>query len=73
MTEGGLCTFSYSIDGQRYQPIGEPFQAVAGVWIGAKVGVFYVNPNITGSGGHADFRWFRVTTGDAVAGSTLEH
>jgi beta-xylosidase len=62
VAEGGVAKFSYSIDGHGYQPIGESFQATSGVWIGAKVGIFAVNPNvnIAQSGGYADFDWFRI-------------
>ena len=55
-----MLNFSYSVDGRSFQPIGERVQATAGMWIGAKVGVFSVNPNIAESGGYADFDWFRV-------------
>ncbi len=53
------CTFSYSLDGEDYKTIGQEFSARAGTWIGAKVGLFCVNPNIADSKGYADFDWFR--------------
>jgi len=53
------CTFSYSFDGQNYQHIGNKFTAAKGTWIGTKVGLFHVNPNITDSEGYADFDWFK--------------
>lgn len=53
------CTFSYSTDGKIYLPIGNRFNAVKGRWIGAKVGLFAVNPNINISKSYADFEWFR--------------
>ena len=53
------CTFSYSLDGQNYQNLGNKFTAAKGTWIGAKVGLFNVNPNIINSKGYADFNWFR--------------
>lgn len=56
----GKCTFSYSEDGAAYKRLGDPFQATPGVWIGAKVGLFSINPNIPESGGYADFEWFRI-------------
>jgi beta-xylosidase len=56
---GGLCTFSYSFDNQVFIPIGETFQAQPGKWIGAKIGLFCINPNMTESTGYADFDWFR--------------
>lgn len=55
-----ICTFSYSFDGTEFIPIGKEFTAVPGVWIGAKVGIFNINPNINESKGYADFDWFRV-------------
>jgi len=40
--------------------IGERINAQEGVWIGAKVGLFSINPNINKSRGHADFENFVV-------------
>lgn len=57
--DGAVCTFSYSLDGDRFVPIGKEFKASPGTWIGAKVGLFNVNPNIADSTGYADFDWFR--------------
>jgi beta-xylosidase len=56
---GAVCTFSYSLDGKTYHSIGKTFQAVQGTWIGAKVGLFSLNPNMSDSSGYADFDWFR--------------
>ena len=53
------CAFSYSLTGTDYKPIGKEFAAKPGTWIGAKVGLFNINPNITESKGYADFDWFR--------------
>ncbi len=55
-----LCTFSYSYDGIDFKTIGKAFNATPGMWIGAKVGLFSINPNIAESKGYADFDWFRV-------------
>jgi beta-xylosidase len=54
------CTFSYSLGGDDYTSIGRQFTAVEEMWIGAKVGLFNVNPNIDDSKGYADFDWFRL-------------
>lgn len=54
-----ICTFSYSFDGQNFQHIGKKFTATKGTWIGAKVGLFHVNPNVTDSKGFADFDWLK--------------
>jgi beta-xylosidase len=48
-----MCIFSYSFDGTEYKKIGKEFTAAPGVWIGAKVGLFNINPNITESRGTA--------------------
>jgi len=53
------CTFLYSLTGDDFKTIGREFEARPGTWIGAKVGLFCVNPNIKNSNGYADFDWFR--------------
>ncbi|HOY22682.1 MAG TPA: glycoside hydrolase 43 family protein [Cellvibrio sp.] len=58
--DGGLSQFSYSPDGTTFTNIGEPFQATAGVWIGAKVGLFSLNSSIEKSSGFMDVDWFRI-------------
>lgn len=66
-SEGGhdqiiLCEFSYSLDGKKFQKLGEAFQAREGKWIGAKVGTFCTRPAIkTNDGGWAEIDWFRIT------------
>jgi beta-xylosidase len=55
--DGGKCTFAHAGDFGNFLPIGTPFQAVEGVWIGAKVGLFATTP--TGVDAHADFEYFR--------------
>jgi beta-xylosidase len=55
---GALCTFSYSIDGSNFKPLGKEFKAVAGGWIGAKVGIYCTGGEK--SLGYADFDWFRI-------------
>ncbi len=49
--KGGLCTFSYSLDGKKYAALQDKadgkrytFQAREGKWIGAKYGVFSIAP-----------------------------
>lgn len=54
------CTFQYSLDGEFFTALGTEFEISVGHWIGAKVGVFCMNPNITESNGYADFDWFRI-------------
>jgi beta-xylosidase len=55
----GVCSFYYSEDDLVYKKLGADFTAQPGVWIGAKVGLFCINPNINKSNGFADFDWFR--------------
>jgi len=58
--DGGICNFSYSFDNKLFNSIGQPFQSKVGKWIGAKVGLFCINPNIQESKGFARFDWFRM-------------
>ena len=55
VNEKAKCRFSYNIDGKRFDPLGEMFTAQAGMWIGAKVGLF-----VEGTSGYADFDWVRI-------------
>ncbi len=57
---GAMVTFSYSVDGQKFVAIGEPFQAKQGRWIGAKVGLFATGRGDRREFGYADFDWFHV-------------
>lgn len=50
-----VCRFSYGADGDSFRDLGEPFQAVRGRWIGAKVGVVCL-----GDAAQADFDWFEM-------------
>jgi hypothetical protein len=52
--------FSYSLEDKEYTIFSKKFTAQEGVWIGAKVGLFSLNPNILQSKGYADFDWFRM-------------
>ena len=56
-----VCRFSYSTDGTAFEPVGEPFTARQGGWIGAKVGLFASRPEYNNDSGFADFHSFRVT------------
>ncbi|MBC6992057.1 glycoside hydrolase 43 family protein [Hymenobacter sp. BT491] len=57
---GAKCQFSYSFDGQSFQPIGADFQAREGRWIGAKVGLFCTRSTKFNDSGNADIDWFRI-------------
>ena len=58
--DGGLCTFSYSTDGKKYQKIGEQFTARQGKWIGAKTGMFIMNRKSNSPRSWIDVDWFRI-------------
>jgi len=58
--KNALCTFSYSLDGKAFQPLGSTFTAKSGRWIGAKVGFFCTRPKVTNDGGWIDVDYFRV-------------
>ncbi len=55
-----VCTFSYSEDGTNFSPVGVPFTAKPGKWIGAKVGLVCTAPSRNDGNGYADFEWFRL-------------
>ena len=65
-SEGGSdlvvkCQLSYSLNGKKFEPLGNEFQVREGKWIGAKVGMFCTRPAIvTNDGGWADIDWFRI-------------
>lgn len=59
--EGAECRFSYSLDGEDFQPVGETFTAQPGKWIGAKLGLFCTRPGRINDSGYADVDWFRIT------------
>ncbi|WP_295936544.1 glycoside hydrolase 43 family protein [uncultured Alistipes sp.] len=56
-----LCTFSYSLDGKRFAPLGKPFTAREGRWIGAKIGYYATAEIKKNDGGWLDIDWFRET------------
>ncbi|MFC4211967.1 glycoside hydrolase 43 family protein [Pedobacter lithocola] len=60
VTAGAKCQFSYSYDGVKFINAGDEFQAVAGQWIGAKMGIFATRETQTNDSGIAEYDWFRV-------------
>jgi beta-xylosidase len=60
VSQNAICNFSYSADGKTFLPIGEPFTAQKGRWIGAKVGLFAIRTGKTRETGYADVDWFRI-------------
>jgi beta-xylosidase len=61
VAKDAVCTFSFSIDGQKFTPLGVPFKAREGKWIGAKIGFFFTRPGKFNDAGGADIDWFRVS------------
>lgn len=70
--KGGQTAFSYSTNGEDFDRIGSSFQAKEGRWIGAKIGMFAIQPAEGSSedyleyssqhSGFADVDWFRIST-----------
>jgi beta-xylosidase len=61
VASGGMCNFSYSLDNIKFVNAGAVFEAEAGRWIGAKVGIFAARNTVTNDSGYADYDWFRIT------------
>lgn len=59
--KGAVCRFSYSLDGTSFTPVGEPFSAKPGRWIGAKLGFVFNRPARFNDAGSADIDWIRFT------------
>lgn len=57
---GAMCRFYFSNDNTHFLPLGEPFKANTGQWIGAKMGFFITRPIVSNDGGWLDVDWFRV-------------
>lgn len=60
VTEGAKVKFFYSLNGKKYQPIGEEFIAKEGKWVGAKTGLYVKRKGETGLSGYVLVDWFRV-------------
>jgi beta-xylosidase len=56
---GAVCSFSFSYDGENFVNAGRDFNATAGSWVGAKLGIFAMN-TYSDSKGFADFDWVIV-------------
>lgn len=54
-------TFSYSLDGKKFEKIGKPFNVREGHWIGAKVGLFCSRTWASNDSGWLDVDWFRIS------------
>ncbi|MCA1564355.1 MAG: glycoside hydrolase 43 family protein [Acidobacteria bacterium] len=60
VSKEAACQFSYSTDGSNFIPLGAPFAARKGKWIGAKIGLFAIRTGRTRETGYADIDWFRI-------------
>lgn len=54
------CQYLYSIDGENYRPFERTFKIDKGQWIGAKVGLFCINPDVKDGNGYIDVDYFRI-------------
>jgi beta-xylosidase len=60
ISKGAVCRFSYSTDGVAFKEAGDPFIAVPGRWIGAKLGFFFTKKLKTNDAGSVDIDWLRI-------------
>lgn len=60
IAQGGVSTFSYSLDGKKFHSLGDEFTVRQGKWIGAKMGMFILNQNTGTTRSWVDADWFRV-------------
>lgn len=59
--QDGLCQFFAATPPERPHPIGPPFTATEGRWVGATLGLFATAPQPAGTAGAADVTAFHVT------------
>lgn len=57
--DGGICSFFYSLDGEKFQPLGEDFKSREGKWIGAKLGITALREGKINDAGSVNIDWFR--------------
>lgn len=55
-----ICTFSFSNDGRTFTPIGKPYRAKEGHWVGAKMGLFATSATQNKKKSFVEIDWFRV-------------
>jgi len=60
VSDKAICQYAYSLNGTEFIKVGGEYPAEKGTWIGAKVGLFCLNPGLLQSKGYADFDWFGV-------------
>ena len=62
MREGALAQFSYSLDNRQFHPVGQPFAASRGRWVGAQIGLYSVSDKASPIGpSYVEVDYFRVT------------
>jgi hypothetical protein len=61
MIADATAQFSFSLDGETFHPVGKPVAVVAGIWIGARIGIYAAGIHPTGEFGYADYDWFRFS------------
>lgn len=54
------CRYSYSLDGKQFREFSQELNIEKGHWIGAKVGLFCINPEVTDGKGFVDVDYFRI-------------
>lgn len=68
MDQGARARFSFSTDKVRFTPVGEPFVASKGRWVGAQIGLFSVGTNHGSAASNLDVDYFRIGLATAHAG-----
>jgi hypothetical protein len=61
MAPGASASFAYSLDNVRFVPVGAPFTASKGRWVGAQIGLFSVGTNPGSAASNLDVDYFRTT------------
>lgn len=60
VSNGAVCSFSYSEDGVTFKTVSESLKARPGRWVGAKVGLFCTGTTKSNDAGFVDVDYFRV-------------
>ncbi len=60
VTAGGITSFAYSLDGADFERVGGEFKAVAGVWVGAKMGFYCASNHLTNDAGYLEIKSFTI-------------
>lgn len=61
VSQGAICSFSFSLNGRDFKAVGDEFKAKPGRWIGAKVGLFATRKDKINDAAYADYDWFRIS------------